>query len=335
MVPRPRTTASCSDLRAHLNSVSVAFPPTALPWAQAQDPSLEDALRTGRGPIDCDCGDDQSGRLRLGNLDPHLHCSIIGTCLSTGELRKLMRETMDVSGASDLAIHQEAVRRTGSETPMARRLHKALDRRHAAVVQRFERLRDAESLEKAWKECLQTGDVPGAYWALMTQRRSCPGLRQRAFGDVHMLSHLVGAANRADIRRLVELDARMPSCATNSIAHGSGRPASWASAILPGSTAAIRELIESAGGELRSHDGGIEHRKALLAPALAWSELVVFPVDCVDHASARALKRDCNRHVRPYLPLRSASVASFIAAVTAAAKAGEGSTNAHCFRLGP
>jgi hypothetical protein len=32
------------------------------------------------------------------------------------------------------------------------------------------------------------------------------GIR-RAFGDVHMLSHLVGAANRADIRRLAALEA--------------------------------------------------------------------------------------------------------------------------------
>ncbi|MFB9125872.1 hypothetical protein ACFFYR_22970 [Paraburkholderia dipogonis] len=31
-------------------------------------------------------------------------------------------------------------------------------------------------------------------------------MRQKAFGELHMLSHLVGAANRADIRRLVALE---------------------------------------------------------------------------------------------------------------------------------
>ena len=30
---------------------------------------------------------------------------------------------------------------------------------------------------------------------------------REAFGEVHMLSHLVGAANRADIRRLCQLEA--------------------------------------------------------------------------------------------------------------------------------
>jgi hypothetical protein len=30
-------------------------------------------------------------RLRLEDLDPHFHCSIIGTCMSTAAMRKLMR----------------------------------------------------------------------------------------------------------------------------------------------------------------------------------------------------------------------------------------------------
>ena len=44
--------------------------------------------------------------------------------------------------------------------------------------------------------------MPGPYWALMTHPRSTPALMVRAFGEVHMLSHLAGATNRADIRRL-------------------------------------------------------------------------------------------------------------------------------------
>ncbi|MCM3250500.1 hypothetical protein M3563_19420, partial [Bacillus amyloliquefaciens] len=57
-----------------------------------------------------------------------------------------------------------------------------------------------------WKDALASGDIPPAYWALMTHPRATMAVRQVAFGDVHMLSHLVGAANRADIRRLVALE---------------------------------------------------------------------------------------------------------------------------------
>ena len=62
--------------------------------------------------------------------------------------------------------------------------------------------------------------------------------------------------------------------------------------------------------------GGIENRKGLLASALAWAGLVAFPVDCVDHDSALALKRSCVRLSRRFVPSRSASVASFAAGIT-------------------
>jgi len=41
---------------------------------------------------------------------------------------------------------------------------------------------------------------------VLTHRSVTAELRQKVFGDVHMLSDLVGAANRADIRRLVALE---------------------------------------------------------------------------------------------------------------------------------
>jgi hypothetical protein len=60
------------------------------------------------------------------------------------------------------------------------------------------------------------------------------------------------------------------------------------------------------------HDGGVEDRKGLLAAALPGADLVVFPVDCIDHDSMNMLKRVCERHQVDYHPLRTASVASFI-----------------------
>ena len=67
--------------------------------------------------------------------------------------------------------------------------------------------KDAEATHDALRlQSLRSGAIPGAYWALMSHRHVTADLRQRAFGDVHMLSHLVGAANRADIRRLAALE---------------------------------------------------------------------------------------------------------------------------------
>jgi hypothetical protein len=90
----------------------------------------------------------------------------------------------------------------------------------------------------------------------------------------------------------------------------------------PSSTPVIRELVRRHGGEFQRHDGGLEDRKGLLASAISWAEVVVFPVDCVDHDSVGNLKRLCARQDVAFIPLRSASVASFAAAFTARATEG-------------
>jgi hypothetical protein len=63
----------------------------------------------------------------------------------------------------------------------------------------------ASELGRAWDEAMRAGDIPGAYWAMLTNPAATSDLVRRIFGDVHMLSQ-VGAANLADIRRLQQLE---------------------------------------------------------------------------------------------------------------------------------
>jgi hypothetical protein len=56
--------------------------------------------------------------------------------------------------------------------------------------------------------CLsKQGNIPGAYWAALTHPATTQDIVTRIFAGVHMLSHVVGTANRADIRRLQQLEA--------------------------------------------------------------------------------------------------------------------------------
>jgi len=147
-------------------------------------------------------------RTRLADIDANIHCSIVGTCLTTAELRKLMPRlvpALDRQRATDLEIHHTAVELSTEGGLVAKELNKALDTRHALTIKRF-KAADEDGLRTLWRAALASGDVPGAYWALMTHPLSTIALRTLAFGDVHMLSHLVGASNRADIRRLVALE---------------------------------------------------------------------------------------------------------------------------------
>jgi hypothetical protein len=147
-------------------------------------------------------------RTRLADLDAHLHCSIIGTCLSTHELRKLVPKyaPLDSQRASDLEIHHTAVEFAMQGGALSKALQKALDTRYAGALRRFSAARDADAVLALWNEARASGEIPPAYWALMTHPATTMAVRQAAFGDLHMLSHLVGAANRADLRRLVALE---------------------------------------------------------------------------------------------------------------------------------
>ncbi len=366
-------------------------------------------------------------RATLAELDPHYHCSLIGTCLTTSELRKLVLRISDIPRqADDIEIHHEAVTLARPGAAGCKAIQKALDERHALSIGRFGAVRNADDVLAMWKEALASGDIPGAYWALMTHPDATQALRRTAFGEIHMLSHLVGAANRADIRRLVALEAenaelrdkvdlqqqRMQRIsqqhqealreANAEIATLRGRQvhserdddphaedastlstlvtaqalriataeqraeqtreeatallgtvaelraqlaqslaelqalealvatscdnAGAKAGVMPrlagqrilyvggrrNANKALRTLVENAGGEFKGHDGGLEQRKGLLPAMVAGADVVVFPVDCVDHDSVIMLKRVCHQQGVDYHPVRSASVGSFV-----------------------
>ena len=137
-----------------------------------------------------------------------LHCSIIGTCLSLDELKRLARQ-LDVEltpGLSEYMIHGAFVGMSRQNGPHAKAIEKLLNRKYSGVIRRFARARDDDALRALWREALDQGNIPGPYWALLSNPHASQALRARAFGEVHMLSHLVGASNRADIKRLRQLE---------------------------------------------------------------------------------------------------------------------------------
>ncbi len=367
-------------------------------------------------------------RSKLWELNASIHCSIIGTCLTTAELRRVLGKVLagDVSRSSDHDLHAQAVGLCTHQGPAAKLLQKALDQRHEVVVKRFSRLEGEAAVLAAWAEARAAGDIPGAYWSVLTHPDTRHEGLRRAFGDVHMLSHLVGAANRADIRRLTALeeenaalrakverqqqrmreavttrDTRIrqltglaaersravqvagPDDALEGLRHlvadlgsrltrelarrrrleqrlteaadrssraerrvqlaeaqgdaarqevrvleramsapGQARPEPLpAQRILyvggrPTAIQQMRAVLEAAGGRLLSHDGGRHDHPSLLAGLIGQADRVVFPVDCVSHDAALTVKRLCRQVDKPYVPLRSSGLASFLTVVS-------------------
>jgi Uncharacterized protein conserved in bacteria (DUF2325) len=102
-------------------------------------------------------------------------------------------------------LHASGVVIAGQRHEGAKLLHKTLDRRHRVSINQFDKARTTEEVRATWKGAVQRGDIPGAYWAALSHPATSDPLLREIFADVHMLSHLVGAANRADIRRLRQL----------------------------------------------------------------------------------------------------------------------------------
>ena len=147
-------------------------------------------------------------RTKIWEFNSNLHCSIIGTCLSTGELRQTLKKLGVASqDCSDHELHGIAVSLAGRQDNAARQLNKALDHRHKLAVSQFAKATSEDELRTLWVQAVRRGEIPGAYWATLTHPATTQAIVREAFGEVHMLSHLVGSANRADIQRLCQLES--------------------------------------------------------------------------------------------------------------------------------
>jgi len=120
-----------------------------------------------------------SPRARLIDLDPIFHCSVIGTCLSTGELRKLVPRLtgLDRERASDLEIHHAAVQMAGEGGLGAKALNKALEARFESTLKQYNSVKTEVELRDLWRLALKNGEVPAAYWAAITRRANCANWR--------------------------------------------------------------------------------------------------------------------------------------------------------------
>lgn len=151
-------------------------------------------------------------RRKIWDLSDGWHCSIVGTCLSLRDLRALGRKLSlepKPGFPVDYQLHGHFVGHAATRNKTSKFLNTLLDRKHALAIRKLAKVTCEQELTQAWEYALEDGDIPGPFWALMSHADTPAGLAERMFADVHMLSHLVGASNRADIRRLGELEENL------------------------------------------------------------------------------------------------------------------------------
>ena len=353
------------------------------------------------------------------------HCSVVGTCLTLLDLRTLARKLSVKTKpdySRDYQLHGFFAQEAGIYDKPGKLLNKLLDKRHAASIRKTRSLKCENKLRNFWNSALETGDIPGPYWAILSHPYATQKLSESMFADVHMLSHLVGSSNRADIRRLQELNegnselsakilkqqrhhsqrinakdveitnlreklgllAAMlkdtpdrtstqqletsSSVLLQEIEHlrkqkASSRPIvmnlqhqndqltnlvqslhienATLERTLQGSAATddtecpfdlegrcllyvggristvhrLKALVEEWNGHFIHHDGGLERSIDELARAILKVDAVIFPTDCVSHNAANKIKSLCQQTMKPFIPLRSSGIASFVSGV--------------------
>jgi len=148
-------------------------------------------------------------RLKIWQIEGGLQCAIIGTCLSHQDLVKLgPRVGIDVDPAAPTYdVHGYFVNQCTSDTPVARGVQKLLDRRFKGILGKVQRETDLGALTALWETEYAAGRVPGAFWAFVSSGHVPPELAHRVWGEVHMLSHLLGKATHVQAARSTQYQA--------------------------------------------------------------------------------------------------------------------------------
>jgi len=146
-------------------------------------------------------------RRKLWELEEKHHCPVVGTCLGLEELKKIARKAGFAGREVEpYRLHVEAVSVSIKRNAAAEAMHKLLDRKFSLFVARFDQAKCDAEVRALWDQHLDRGEVAGALWAAITHKAASVETRNAIYGDVHMLSHQVGAGQAADVRRLAYLE---------------------------------------------------------------------------------------------------------------------------------
>ena len=152
-------------------------------------------------------------RRKLWDIPEKLLCPVSGTCLGLGELRRIAAKACLEShhSMSEYDLHVNCVSAARDKNSLSIATQKVLEKKYATTVRRFSKAKDEEAVMAIWNESVARGDVPGGLWALTTHPQAGEQALYDAYGKVHMLSHQIGAGQRADLKELAKTRAELLS----------------------------------------------------------------------------------------------------------------------------
>lgn len=147
-------------------------------------------------------------RTKLWQLDHDYHCSLIGTCLSLEEVRRLMRPfySENIDTAHPYELHTAIVTMISYSDYRSKKIQNYLNKKFKKEINKTRKM-NADELISEWKCVLGSAEIIGAYWAIMLHPCANHAIKRGLFGDVHMQSHMSGATIRVNLKRLKWLES--------------------------------------------------------------------------------------------------------------------------------
>ncbi len=153
----------------------------------------------------------RQGRLKVWQMRENMGCSVVGTCLTQSDLTRILNRCglQLEADVTPYQLHSYVVRQICQEGSLACAAQKLLDKRHEGIIRIVGRTPSDGGLRALWKREFDAGRVPGAYWALQTHAHISKDLHAEVFGEVHMLSHVLGRTVHSTAARASEQQARL------------------------------------------------------------------------------------------------------------------------------
>jgi len=130
-------------------------------------------------------GQSSEKRKSLWEISVFYHCSIMGTCLTIPEQKKMLaKEKIPYKNYSLYDIHSTILLNAREENRISCRITKLLNRKYRREILDTSDCDEGEFLS-IWGEKLKVGEICGFYWAAMIRGDFTAGTRIRLFGDVH------------------------------------------------------------------------------------------------------------------------------------------------------
>jgi hypothetical protein len=127
---------------------------------------------------------------KIWEIESCYKCSLIGTCLTRIELRKLARERVfDVESGDDYRLHTDFIRISDRSDPQGIALHKYLAKKYQVRARKYLRATTDQQIKELWDYDMAEGMLDSAWWSVLIHPTVSGHLVSRLYGYLHMLGH--------------------------------------------------------------------------------------------------------------------------------------------------